>query len=329
MQQQLLQHASPFVQKAVDVIIRLTDVGCELRHLPNGRRRKIMTLEIIPLKALVGVAALTFAAVVMPLPAAADAFTFSTGSPDGRIATLSRPNLGPGLIETETADDFILSQQTSLTQATFTGLIPSGASVTRVEIEFYHVFPTDSAFPPSGNVVSRTNSPGDVEIAAATRDSLAGTLSFSTTPQAANFPVLNTVVNGIHKQPNQFTGGEGPTSGQETQISVNFLMPVDLPADHYFFRPEAALSTGNFLWLSAAGPPLFTGDLQTWIRNEDLKPDWERVGTDVTHQGPFNASFSLTGVSVPGPIVGAGLPGLILACGALVALARRRRQLVA
>jgi hypothetical protein len=289
-----------------------------------------MTLEtLIPLKARTGIAALAFAAVVMPLPAAADAFMFSTGSPDGRIGTLSRPNLGPGLIETETADDFFLSQQTSLTQATFTGLIPSGATVTRVEIEFYHVFPTDSAFPPSGNVVSRTNSPADNEIAAATRDSLAGSLSFSTNALNPNFSVLNTVVNGIHKQPNQFTGGEGPTSGQETQISVNFLPPVDLPADHYFFRPEAALSSGNFLLLSAAGPPLFTGDLQTWIRNEDLKPDWERVGTDVTHQGPFNASFSLTGVAVPGPIVGAGLPGLILACGVLLALARRRRQLVA
>ena len=286
-----------------------------------------MTLKaLIPLKARTGIAALTFAAVVMPLPAAADAFTFSTGSPDGRIATLSRPNLGPGLIETETADDFILSQQTSLTQATFTGLIPAGATVTRVEIEFYHVFPTDSAFPPSGNVVSRTNSPADNEIAAATRDSLAGSLNFSTTTLSSNFSVLNTVVNGIHKQPNQFTGGEGPTSGQETQISVNFLPPVDLPADHYFFRPEAALSNGNFLLLSAAGPPLFTGDLQTWIRNEDLKPDWERVGTDVTHEGPFNASFSLTGEIVPGPIAGAGLPGLILACGALLAFARRRRR---
>jgi len=101
----------------------------------------------------------------------------------------------------------------------------------------------------------------------------------------------------------------------------DFLTPVDLPADHYFFRPEAQLSSGNF-------PQLFPGDLQTWIRNEDLKPDWERVGTDVTHQGPFNASFSLTGESVPGPIAGAGLPGVMFAGGCLLGWWRQRRRRV-
>jgi hypothetical protein len=34
-------------------------------------------------------------------------------------------------------------------------------------------------------------------------------------------------------------------------------------------------------------------------------------------------------VAVPGPLAGAGLPGLIAACGGLIALARRRRQKVA
>ena len=50
-----------------------------------------MTLQsFIPLKAGTGIAALAFAAVVMPLPAAADAFFFSTGDPDGKIATRPR-----------------------------------------------------------------------------------------------------------------------------------------------------------------------------------------------------------------------------------------------
>ena len=45
--------------------------------------------------------------------------------------------------------------------------------------------------------------------------------------------------------------------------------------------------------------------------------------------GTTTVTFSATTVAVPGPVLGAGLPGLVLACGGLLALARRRRQQVA
>jgi len=107
-----------------------------------------------------------------------------------------------------------------------------------------------------------------------------------------------------------------------------------LAADHYFFRPEVALTNGSFLWLSApkpivapgtAFPPGFT-DLQSWTRNDDLAPDWSRIETDITHQGPFHAAFSLTGEVVPEPtsllILGTGL--VVLAISRLVRLMRNR-----
>ena len=88
-----------------------------------------MTLEAsipsmtgIAAKARTGVAALTFAVAVMPLSAAADSFVFSTGNPDGKIATATRPE-SAGKFEIESADDFGLTAQTSITGATFTGLL--------------------------------------------------------------------------------------------------------------------------------------------------------------------------------------------------------------
>jgi hypothetical protein len=46
-------------------------------------------------------------------------------------------------------------------------------------------------------------------------------------------------------------------------------------------------------------------------------------------QGQINGSFNnaTSTRAIPAPIVGAGLPGLLLACGALLAFGRRRRQL--
>jgi hypothetical protein len=262
--------------------------------------RNYSLLRIVFVTAIgVGLSALLF----LPSRASATPFSFTTGFPDGKIGALSRP-ASAGLVQTETADDFVLNECVLINQATFTGLLPMGAalsSINRVEIEIYHVFPVDSNTSRTPAVVTRMNSPSDVEIDDATRDSLDDSLSFNATMLSPNFTVLNSVVNGINKSPNQFTGGEGSVAGVEVTITVTFDPPILLPADHYFFRPEVGLSSGNFLWLSA--PKLLATDLQSWIRNDNLAPDWSRIGTDITHQGPFNASFSLSGVTDPESII--------------------------
>ena len=280
---------------------------------PINNQNKIKTTNDTPVlrrlgnsvKAALSANKTTVAALTMLLLAgrvSAASFSFSTGDPDGKIATLSRPS-SPGKIQTETADDFVVTQAVVISEATFTGLLPVGApltSISGVEIEIYHVFPGDSLNPPSGNVPTRTNSPADVEIDEATRDSADGSLTFSAAMVNASFTASNSVVNGINKKPNERTNGEGAVTGEEVMITVHFNPPIALPADHYFFRPEVLLDSGDFLWLSAPRPIVapgtpFAPDLQSWIRNDDLAPDWLRIGTDITGQGPFNAAFSLSG----------------------------------
>jgi hypothetical protein len=263
--------------------------------------------------------------VLLAIPAAADSFFFSTGNPDGKIATGSRPS-SPGKIEIESADDFVLTGQTSITSATFTGLL-TGASPTvgDVKVEIYRVFPQDSTVPPSGNVPTRVNSPSDVELD--DRDA-ASSLTFTTTDLNPTFTASNSVLNGINPIPNSYTGGEGAVTGDEVEFNVTFTTPFDLPAGHYFFVPQVEVTGGEFMWLSAPRPIVSPGtpfpagytDLQAWIRNENLAPDWLRIGTDITQQGPFNEAFSLNGQTVPEPSTWTMLAGAL----GLLALGRKK-----
>ena len=244
-------------------------------------------------------------------------FSFSTGSPDGKLGALSRPAGSQGL-ETETADDFALTKATVVSGATIHGLIPKDtavSSITRVEVEIYHIFSLDSdtgrtSGPPTfstPNVPTRVNSPSDHEIDTGTRDSNGSTLNFIAAEISA-FQVQNTVVNGVSK----LTHGDGPASGEQVEIDIVFNPPLFLAAGHYFFRPEVQVDDGNFLYLSAPRPitsgtpfPAGVTDLQAWIRNANLAPDWLRIGTDIIGAGTFNMTFSLTGNTVPE----AGIPG--------------------
>jgi hypothetical protein len=116
-------------------------------------------------------------------------------------------------------------------------------------------------------------------------------------------------------------------TGEEVTFTITFATPFFAGAtDHDFFRPEVALSTGNFLWLSAPRPIVAPGtpfpagatDLQAWIRNDgpgSIAPDWLRIGADIVGgTAAFNMDFSLVGTPVPEPgsvfLMGLGLAAL-------------------
>lgn len=237
-------------------------------------------------------------------------------TPNNSIGVASRPS-STGVFEVEAADDFFLSSQTLITSASFVGLIvpgTGGATISDVVAEMYRIFPLDSNTVRIPQVPTRTNSPSDDALA--TRDSAMGQLTFTTSVLAPTFTVLNSVQpGGIHPSPLQTTGGNGPLTGQEVQITLNFLSPFNLTDSHLFFVPQLTLTNGaQFYWLSASRPitgaggttpfPVGVTDLQAWTRDDALDPDWLRVGMDIvggTTPPTFNMAFSLDGTVVPEP----------------------------
>jgi hypothetical protein len=268
---------------------------------------------------------------VMLASSASGSVIYDNLTPNSMIGIATRPGL-PGSFEIEAGDDFVATSPVSITSASFVGLEVSGTGVPSVQdlvLEIYRVFPANSDTGRTPDVPTRVNSPAD--LAFETRDSAAvGELTFTTTLMNQTFNVLNSIQpGGIHPIPNQATGGNGSLTGQEVEFVVTLTTPFVLPADHYFFVPQVALSNGGqFYWLSASRPiptggtdihgnptTPFSPDLQAWTRDAMLDPDWLRVGTDIvdgTSPPMFNAAFSVSGDVVPEP---ASTVGVIIGLG--------------
>jgi hypothetical protein len=248
-------------------------------------------------------------------------FAFTTGNPDGRIATISEPgNAHNRNVEYESADDFVLTSTTKITNTSFTGLLTGGAklkNLKNVVIEIYRVFPNDSnvgrtSGPPTfstSQVPTRVNSPGDNALT--TRDSAKKELKFRAHVLNSSFAVPASVSSadkiGVK------LGGNGSVTGKEVQFDVTLgKHALTLPAGHYFFVPQVGLqkkapTKAHFLWLSAPRPimppgtpfPAGNTDLQSWMRdNPPLAPDWLRIGADIVGGTTFNASFNVSGTTL-------------------------------
>jgi hypothetical protein len=114
--------------------------------------------------------------------------------------------------------------------------------------------------------------------------------------------------------------GEGALVGDLTDHATHLFAPHsgEVPTESFFNYPAATNGIGpvpSFF----QHPPLGHIDLYslTTTAAMQLPPVGGFIGHVVT--------ITFNGVHVPGPIVGAGLPGLILASGGLLAWWRRRR----
>jgi hypothetical protein len=145
----------------------------------------------------------------------------------------------------------------------------------------------------------------------------------------ASFFGLTTPDVAAHIHCCQTTPGNPPTVGVATTMPTfagfplgvtqgTYLSPIFSLEDSSFYNPAFVMLQGG---LEQAETALIAG-IESGLTYFNIHSQ-QFMGGELRTQ-----LLPLGGVPVPAPIVGAGLPGLILACGALIALARRRRQLV-
>jgi hypothetical protein len=286
---------------------------------------------LIPLKARTGIAALAFAAVIMPLPAAADAFTFSTGNPDGRIATAEEGRLKRQHIASFRRPAMLLF----LGRLLISALTQFREKAMSSRLRRFVVIVASCALSMGTFGAARAD----------TISSDTSGLGVSLVPFFWGIQIT-TPAGGPwdHLTMNWYDFGSPVAPGFVFLLTQEYLgHTFDLDSSTpgflavgtgtgvggnlsgvYHFAPEVTISGATTYWFyTNTAFEIEGGGSPGQIYHSDGFSNFikDTPGIDANHL----VSGDL--ISVPGPIAGAGLPGLILASGGLLGWWRRRQKI--
>ena len=125
------------------------------------------------------------------------------------------------------------------------------------------------------------------------------------------------------------SGGSVNVTWATTQNELHLLWgTIDPEFGRNLITIGATQITGAQI-IAAIGVQAFSyfgdGDTDTYLKITGL-PNFTSATFSDSGSAAFEFVLGVAAAPVPGPIVGAGLPGLVLAAGSLLAFARRRRQ---
>ena len=203
---------------------------------------------------LVGCLPATPAAALLPA-----VYSFSTGDPDGKMATASSPGQRGSSRSRRPTISFSRQRPRSPARPS-PASSPGTRSVSNVPVEIYRVFPTiRTRAAPAGRQRSRLprRRPARIRhrMSHLAADAATGGLQVRDNRHGILHRAQLGAAGWHQSQTGQFTGGNGPVTGEENDFSMSFTNDLLLPANHYFFVPQVGHgSDGNFLWLSAPRP---------------------------------------------------------------------------